>query len=188
MQMYFIHHLSFNNFHVPCILTQYVQLGNVGVFRMAAIEIKTITPPFLEREENTRLLNEIKAIRNTVFVEGQGVDPSIEQDGLDETLDHILLFSNGSAAGVLRFHRQDEETVKFERIAVLPEYRGLGYGKRLVKEALSVAEHKGFEQAVMHAQYYLLDYYRSLGFNEEGEPFLEADIKHITMSCRLKKR
>jgi ElaA protein len=33
----------------------------------------------------------------------------------------------------------------------------------------------------MNAQYYLLEYYRKLGFKPKGKPFDEAGIKHIKM-------
>ena len=142
--------------------------------------IEIISPPFTTDRE-LRLLEKALRIRREVFILGQEVDEQIERDGLDEYLIHFIIHQGRTAAGCLRFHKKPDNSVKLERIAVLAPFRGLGYGKELVAAAVEYAKSLGYSTVTMHAQYYLLDYYRALGFSPVGEPFMEADIRHIGM-------
>ncbi len=153
------------------------------MLRETVIEI--ISPPFTTEREQ-QLLGEALRIRRDVFITGQQVHEKIERDGLDPHLIHFILYQGRNALGCLRFHKRPDNTVKLERIAVLEQVRGLGYGKELVTAAVEHARTLGYAAVTMHAQYYLLHYYRSLGFSPVGEPFLEADIRHIEMVNILK--
>ena len=131
-------------------------------------------------------------IRKIVFIQGQQVPEGIERDGREEEAYHLLALRGPRPAGALRMRMITSDTdhpdgsyLKLERIAVLPEDRGRGYGKRLVREAVRTAQRLGQHTVRMHAQYYLLSFYQNLGFSPEGEMFLEADIPHISMSLTL---
>jgi len=183
--------------------------------------IMVLTPPYSRFNPEGALLKELLTVRRIVFVEGQGVDPAIEQDGMDTDVDHLAAVrgwggetsdkeGDGSGGGsrkfsgsgrggefdeaperivgCLRFNQLSSDTVKLERIAVLPQFRGLGIGKLLVNGAVSEAQKRGIRNITMHAQFYLLDYYRGLGFEPDGELFFEAGIKHIAMSRQVPSR
>ncbi|MGM0432786.1 MAG: GNAT family N-acetyltransferase [Spirochaetota bacterium] len=122
-----------------------------------------------------------QAIRRRVFIELQQVDPSIELDGKDMQYEHLLLYYGVTPVGCLRLNTAAPPALKIERLAVLPEYRGRGLGRRLVRRAVEIAQNDRWSIITMHAQYYLLSYYRDLGFAERGDPFWEAEIKHIKM-------
>ena len=66
-------------------------------------------------------------IRFTVFVEGQHVPIHEELDGKDAASDHYLLLCNGYPSGVARV-RYVEAFAKIERVAILDEYQGRGFG------------------------------------------------------------
>lgn len=157
--------------------------------------IAVLTPPYSRFKPEGALLKELLAVRRIVFVEGQGVNPAIEQDGMDTDVDHLAAVrgwgdGDGPAqiVGCLRFNQLSSDTVKLERIAVLPQNRGLGIGKLLVNGAVSEAQKRGLRNITMHAQFYLLDYYRGLGFEPDGELFFEAGIKHIAMNRQVQTR
>lgn len=124
-------------------------------------------------------LKKVLEIRKTVFIEGQNVPEEIEYDGLEDVSEHIIVILDNKPIGCARI-RYIGKTAKLERIAILEEYRGKGYGKELV---IFMAEHaaKKADQLIMHAQYYLLEFYKSIGFEPYGEKFLEAGIEHIKM-------
>lgn len=131
-------------------------------------------------------------IRHIVFIQGQQVPAEIERDGREEEAFHLLALRGSEPAGSLRMraiepdeYQQDRSYLKLERIAVLPENRGRGYGKRLVREAVRIAQDLGYSTLRMHAQHYLLAFYQDLGFTPEGEVFLEAAIPHISMYLTL---
>jgi predicted GNAT family N-acyltransferase len=152
-----------------------------------------IAPPYRAGSHEAALLERVKRIRRQVFVEEQGVDLLIEQDGLDEELEHIVAQRGYGrdtedtlkAVGCLRFRQTDSRTAVLQRIAVLKPYRDLGLGQKLVREAVETARRRGLERVSMHAQAYLKEYYRRLGFEQAGELFFEAGIPHIMMEKRL---
>ena len=70
---------------------------------------------------------------------------------------------------------------KLERIAILNEYRGHGYGRELVVRTMEDARLAGFGSFLVHAQTYLEHLYSGLGFVRVGETFVEADLPHVRM-------
>jgi predicted GNAT family N-acyltransferase len=123
----------------------------------------------------------IQGVRRSVFHIEQGVDPSLDLDGKDETADHILAYVENQAVGTVRVRYLDHQTAKIERLAVLSEFRGQGIGKRLMEEALNIAANKQINTVVIHAQDYVKSLYLKLGFLPEGELFEEAGISHVKM-------
>lgn len=123
----------------------------------------------------------IQRIRQKVFQEEQGVSAELEFDGKDETAQHLLAYLDKIAVGTLRIRRLDSESAKIERLAVLPEARGKGIGKALMKQALREIEEQGFHQAVLNAQVYIQSLYETLGFEVVGDRFQEAGILHVKM-------
>jgi predicted GNAT family N-acyltransferase len=149
------------------------------------IEIIHIKPPYLDSSQAHALFHQALSMRKEVFVISQHVDPAIDQDGKDETLEHFVVLRGKEPAGCLRFRPLDSAVVKLERIAILSQFRGFGLGKKLVQAAIEEAERCKYKKLTMNAQYYLLDYYGNLGFSAVGEPFYEAEIKHIKMECGI---
>lgn len=131
--------------------------------------------------------DEIAAIRNIrtrVFQKEQGVPLDLEFDGLDETAVHLVAYLNQKAVGTSRIRKIEASTIKIERLAVLPEARKQGIGKKLMETALTISQqHKSL--AIVHAQEYVADLYQQLGFEIVGEKFNEAGIPHVKMIKQL---
>ena len=77
------------------------------------------------------------AIRNTVFVKGQGVPRSIEIDANEAYCIHFVLYDDkGQAAATVRLlPNKDLTQVTLQRMAVLDAYQGQGLGSILLKDA-----------------------------------------------------
>lgn len=120
---------------------------------------------------------EAMQIRGRVFVDEQKVPSAIEIDELDQTCLHVLLYDNNQPKAVLRLIEHDQY-YQVGRVAVLPENRGKGYGKALMLgiEQLDAVQAK--KQLRLDAQMQAIGFYENLGYQIEGEPFLEADILH----------
>ncbi|MEO5891035.1 MAG: GNAT family N-acetyltransferase [Ferruginibacter sp.] len=68
------------------------------------------------------------------------------------------------------------------RIVTAPGYRHLGYGRKLVEMAVGFTlERFGTRKITISAQLYLEKFYKSLGFVQVSEPYLEDNIPHIKM-------
>lgn len=127
----------------------------------------------------------IKYIRTQVFQIEQGVSAELEFDGLDADAIQFLAYSNGKAIATARVREIDVNIAKIERLAVLPEYRKQGVGKRLMESAVSVIASLDKSLAIVHAQEYVASLYQQLGFEIVGERFSEAGIAHVKMVKQL---
>lgn len=140
---------------------------------MSNILLKTVT--------YSAEMTAINAIRTKVFQEEQGIDPTLEFDGLDETADHLLAYLDNQPVGTARIRYLDGQTAKIERLAVLSSARGRGIGKQLMTQAIAVAAAKDVKQVVVNAQEYVKKLYLQLGFVPEGGIFDEVGIPHVKM-------
>lgn len=128
----------------------------------------------------------IEEIRCLVFQKEQGVTPELDFDGQDEVADQIIAYVNNEAVGTARIRYLDEKTAKIERLAVLSTARGQGIGKKITEKALEVIAQRNREEALIHAQEYIMGLYQQLGFQQEGEKFEEAGISHVKMRKKLR--
>ena len=91
---------------------------------MKSLRIKTV--------EYRNEIAAIKHIRTKVFQSEQGVSAELEFDGLDDEAVHLLAYLDDQAVGTARIRNIDAVTAKIERLAVLPEARKQGIGKKLM--------------------------------------------------------
>ena len=125
-----------------------------------------------------------RAIRTQVFIDEQDCPPEEEWDAHDATSRHLLGWVGDTPVATARWRTvpHDEAlAAKLERFAVLPDYRGRGYGRDLVKYALGDARRAGFTTFVLHAQAHLEAFYADFGFETVGDVFEEAGIPHVKM-------
>ena len=122
-------------------------------------------------------------IRNRVIVYEQNVDNNSEVVPEEEKeAKHFLIYYKENPVGTIRYRQTGAREFKLERFAILKEYRGKGYGKEAFNYLVNrLAESYNPCTIFFNAQYQLLKYYQDLGFVEEGETFMEANIKHIKM-------
>ena len=121
-----------------------------------------------------------RCVRAIVFWEGQKISSLLEHDNLDDGAIHIIGTVNNEPVAAARIRIFDHEA-RFERIAVRDTWRGSGYGKALVQFMIEEAERREIFIQTMHAQAYLEDFYKKLGFRSVGNPYSEAGIEHISM-------
>jgi predicted GNAT family N-acyltransferase len=121
-------------------------------------------------------------IRYQVFIGEQKIAIDEEFDGSDITSVAFLLFLDHVPIGTMRYLKDQDGTIHPGRIAILPTYRRLGYGKAMLVWFDQYIK-KLYKQAtlVIHAQQYLESFYRHLGYVAFGQPFIEANIEHIAM-------
>jgi predicted GNAT family N-acyltransferase/uncharacterized RDD family membrane protein YckC len=119
-------------------------------------------------------------VRSIVFVGEQRCPIDEEFDGLDASAVEVLGEEAGEPVATGRIRNVDG-WAKLERIAVLQPARGHALGHQLVEFMLEVARQRGFRNFKMHAQAYLVEFYRQHGFEPRGEMFREAGIDHYLM-------
>lgn len=132
-----------------------------------------------------QLSDDAKYIRNTVFVDEQGVMPEEDFDGSDNYSESVVLYSECRPVATGRIIIGDRGEALIGRIACLKEVRGTGLGRMLVNELLRRCSEKGFDAVYVHAQTRAKGFYERLGFKAYGEIYMEADMAHINMKIEI---
>ncbi len=117
-------------------------------------------------------------LRRCVFVVEQGVSPEVEHDVHDRGASHVLATLDGEVVGAARY-READDGIKLERVAVMAARRRQGIGTALVKHIMAALP--AGANVYLHAQSSAIDFWSGLGFQVEGEPFMEANISHRRM-------
>jgi predicted GNAT family N-acyltransferase len=126
--------------------------------------------------------NQLRAVRDRVFVQEQQVPQDLERDGEDAMAEHFLAINEaGQAIGCARLLASGQ----IGRMAVLSEFRGTGIGTRLLDAAVEQATGMGLRKVHLHAQIQAETFYRKRGFLPVGDSFMEAGISHRHMELEL---
>lgn len=129
---------------------------------------------FKELPENAKL------IRETVFVKEQGFKE--EFDSVDLIATHIVIYNDGKPAAVGRyFNEGNSPTYHIGRVAVMKEYRGLGYGKDIMDIAEKHIKAEGGEKIEVSAQLQAKLFYEKCGYTAVGDIYYDEHCKHILM-------
>jgi len=118
----------------------------------------------------------LRAIREKVFMQEQGVPAELEWDGLDNVCHHALaLTANGEAIGCGRIMPDGH----IGRVAVLPEWRGKRIATAIMEMLVDYARSQNYAKVELNAQ---------VGFEAKGKVFMDANIPHRKMTLQLKNR
>lgn len=122
-------------------------------------------------------------LRSEVFVIEQNCVYQ-DLDGKDDKALHVLGYEDGL---LIAYARCFDAGIYFEeaaigRVLVRDNYRKLGYGHQITKEAIKVVKTKlKADKIKLSAQTYLVTFYETHGFKTIGERYLEDGIPHIGM-------
>ncbi|HXN83118.1 MAG TPA: GNAT family N-acetyltransferase [Myxococcales bacterium] len=129
-------------------------------------------------------------LRWTVFVEEQGVPPSLEQDEHDApgaAAVHALAEVESPRgqpvpAGTGRFTWAAPGVAKIQRMAVIDDARGQGVGAQLLRFLEDEARKRGARRFTLDAQVAARGFYERAGYRASGGFFHDAGIPHVAMN------
>ncbi|MCD6681201.1 MAG: alpha/beta fold hydrolase [Burkholderiaceae bacterium] len=124
-----------------------------------------------------RLVADARALRETVFVEEQGVPVAIERDGRDAEALHCVAYRRGRGIATGRLLPE----AKIGRMAVRADARGQGVATRVLEALVAKARARGDAVVELSAQCAVEEFYRRNGFESVGAPYTEAGIAHVRM-------
>ncbi|GAB2026024.1 GNAT family N-acetyltransferase [Lactovum odontotermitis] len=132
-------------------------------------------------ELSTAELQKIYFLRTEVFVVEQAC-PYQEVDNLDLVAQHLWL-ENKTDGEILAYLRIIPAGAQFDetalgRVLVKKTARGAGLARELLQHGIEAV---GDQPIKIEAQYYLRNFYKSFGFEEISEKFLEDGIPHVAM-------
>lgn len=142
------------------------------------------TPGFrIEVVDYAQAQDELRAVREPVFVQEQQVPLEEEWDALDPLCRHVL--ARDEAGKPIGTGRLTPER-KIGRMAVLREWRGKGVGDALLSALMAQAWEMGWPAISLNAQVSAEPFYARHGFVPYGPGFEEAGIAHQAMRRNLK--
>jgi predicted GNAT family N-acyltransferase len=127
-------------------------------------------------------VDDLRAVREPVFVQEQQVPLELEWDELDPLCVHVIARdADGRAIGTGRLTPER----KIGRMAVLPDWRGRGVGDALLLALIDEAAQRRWSELRLHSQVSALGFYVKHGFVPYGERFMEAGIEHQSMRRQI---
>lgn len=120
------------------------------------------------------------ALRDEVFVRGQGVPAELEHDDKDATAVHAVAVADGAVVGTGRLLTGEGAGV-IGRMAVVPSMQSRGIGGRVLACLEGLAIDAGIQAIELHAQVPARRFYERAGYAAYGSIYLEAGLEHISM-------
>lgn len=118
-------------------------------------------------------------LRVDVFVvEQQCAYRELDSRDLELSTRHFWIDVDGRALAYLRVLQDPDETLRISRVCTAPDARGRGLAGKLMHAAVAEVLRK---PSVLSAQRHAVAFYRTFGFTEVGEEYLEDGIPHIDM-------
>ncbi|HVF36233.1 MAG TPA: GNAT family N-acetyltransferase [Candidatus Saccharimonadia bacterium] len=125
---------------------------------------------------------QLRAVRESVFIVEQRVREDEEWDALDANSVHALARAgDGTPIGTGRLTPER----MIGRMAVLKDWRGRGVGDAILRTLLEQARSRGWRELELHSQTHAIEFYQRHGFAREGDEFEEAGVAHFTMRAQL---
>ena len=134
-------------------------------------------------ELSTTELYQLINLREKVFVVEQKCY-YLDADNNDQQSWHLLHYINGTLAAHLRILPPNTtyKQPSIGRVVVDKDFRKKNLGKEIMTEAIAFLNKKYIDTPIkIGAQTYLNTFYKSLGFSNEGQEYLEDGIPHIHM-------
>ena len=136
-----------------------------------------MTPFMIRTGSWDELQNDAKLIREQVFIQEQQIAVEDEWDAEDAIALHFVVLDQHQPIATARLLNNNS----VGRVAVLKEYRGKGIGRLLMLEIIQQAKHQQREFLKLSSQVHAIAFYQSLGFNVQGDEYLDCGIPHVDM-------
>ena len=120
-------------------------------------------------------------VRMRVFVVEQQIPAEEELDDADATATHAVAIYRGQIVGTGRLIYGEDSTARIGRMAVDQPFRRRGVGGLILQFLEEEARSRGVSHCLLHAQEYVKSFYAAHGYQEHGDVFLEANIRHVEM-------
>ena len=135
--------------------------------------------------EDSHEIEGSRDVRRQVFVAEQGISEPLVFSG-DGSSDEVnmVVKDGASVIGTARVIFPAGNMAKIERMAVIKNFRHRGIGRGIITFLIGEIKRRQIEYVVLHAQYTVVEFYKSCGFIESGEPFFEAGIEHVKMEMK----
>jgi predicted GNAT family N-acyltransferase len=124
-------------------------------------------------------------LRNEILRKPLGL--GFDKNDLEQEKEDILMgaFEDERLLGCCLMTRMDATTIRLRQMAVPNNMQGKGIGRALMIFAENIARDLGYRKLCMHARTTAVGFYQKLGYNINGEEFMEVTIPHYVMEKSL---
>lgn len=112
--------------------------------------------------------------------------PHDEARTQDERATHFGILEEGRCLAVLMMVPYKSNVVRMRQVAVAPDRRREGLGRRLILFAEESLRLKGFDIVFAYAREPAVPFYQSLGYHIVGSPLIEVGLPHRAVEKTLK--
>jgi ribosomal protein S18 acetylase RimI-like enzyme len=98
---------------------------------------------------------------------------------------HLACYQDDMLVACIVMKPMGNGTIRMRQLIVVEQYQRRGIGTALVAYAESFVRERGFREIVMHARETAVAFYERLGYEKEGECFIDVTIPHFFMRKRL---
>ena len=132
------------------------------------------------------LQQQATSLRQTVFVQEQGIGADLVWDAADASALHAVLTNRlGAPVATGRLVQAAPGVGRIGRMAVERVLRGSRLGHDVLQALIHLARNRGDREVMLHAQCSAQGFYERSGFTTRGEVFSEAGHDHIEMVLAL---
>lgn len=124
---------------------------------------------------------EMVELRRQVLRIPLGLDFTPEQLEAEAADPHLAAYEHGRLVGCLLLTDRGEGIAQMRQVAVATDRQGTGIGALMVVESERKARELGFTRMILHARDTAVPFYEKLGYDRDGEPFVEVSILHQQM-------
>ncbi len=137
----------------------------------------------IEKQFFTQLNDDLRSIREIVFVEEQGFKDEFDDVAIDNISFHLLLYIEGKPVATGRLYQKDpfQSIYIIGRLAVLSDYRNLNLGSIVLTSLEEKAKQCGATSIELSAQCRVQGFYEKHGYRTIGKSYLDGDCSHILM-------
>jgi len=127
-------------------------------------------------------------LRRRVLREPLGLDWSEADLVGEEEQRHFGLHEGGTLVACLVICPPEHGIVKLRQMAVEVAWQGRGVGRKLLDDVMDLLREEGVREVELHAREAAAGFYERLGFEREGDRFLEVGIPHWKMMRKVEPR
>jgi len=125
------------------------------------------------------------ALRYEILRKPLGLQFTEEQLAAEKDEVHWGAFLIDKLVGCLLLKDMGDSVTQMRAVAVSQKYQGCGIGAALVRRAEQDAWERGYRKIVLDGRETALQFYKKLGYVQEGDVYIRVGLPHWKMSKEL---
>lgn len=134
---------------------------------------------------NETELSQMFYVRWLVLRKPLGMELGTEQDRYEKGSFQFVAVFGDRIIGAARLRKESENLGIISFVAVLPEFRDRGVGTKLIEKLIEKAQQENLQILKLKSRIGAINFYKKIGFYEQGDFFDYLTIPHINMEIKL---